>query len=97
MSEPEYGLVMPFVVCKSQGGPFDDEAFSVGYSLGLLDGELALLTAHSADPAPRWVRSSGMRQVDLIAMRHGYKMKYSEDPADDEWTWVRFNRMEEKS
>lgn len=28
--EQEYDLVMPFVVCQSQGGPYDDDAFVGG-------------------------------------------------------------------
>lgn len=38
--EPELSLVMPFVVCTSEGGPYEDESFVAGWDLGTLDARL---------------------------------------------------------
>jgi hypothetical protein len=82
----EYGLVMPFVVCASNGGPYDDEAFVVGYQLGILDTLLA-----QRSPVLHWpLRTASMPQVDLIAMRYGYTVKHSLAPEDDYWTMAEF-------
>jgi hypothetical protein len=85
--QPTYGLVMPFVVCVSNGGPFDDEAFVAGYECGMLSTRLdggpnvLIFTAHTAN----------VPQLDLIAMQRGYRM--IQEPTDfDEWTGVTFER-----
>lgn len=88
--DAEYGLVMPFVVCASNGGPYDDDSFVAGYQAGQLDSELG---------AAGWARvergfpipSALVPQVDLIAMKHGYAVEatpWGDDPAA--WTFVAF-------
>lgn len=98
MSEAEggaYELVMPFVVCQSQGGPYEDEAFVAGWRLGQLDRTLehdATLDA-PADPNMATVHPAEMPLVDLIAMKHGYTVvavPWSEAPGD--WLYVEFQR-----
>lgn len=86
----EYGLVMPFVVCATNGGPYDDAAFVAGYAAGTIDYRLS-----TRDPLPARsaVRTDLLPQLDLIAMRHGYTMTsepWGEAPA--EWTMVTFTR-----
>jgi hypothetical protein len=86
--EAEYGLVMPFVVCQSEGGPYEDEAFVAGYDLGVLD------TLLDAKPlvVHRTMRSESLPQVELVAMKHGYTVRHGAPTGDDDWTFVEFLR-----
>lgn len=91
--DQDYELFMPFTVVESQGGPYHDESFVVGYELGLLDAELQALASTGfgpATPAGRHVHTQGVPQADLIAMRNGYTIDISEGQSDEEWTWVEF-------
>lgn len=92
MSEDEvdFGLVMPFVVCQSQGGPYEDEAFCAGWSLGLI---AAKLSEYAVDRVPMTtvVRTPSLPQVELLAMQHGYLTAVEHfDGAPDEWSTVTF-------
>lgn len=89
-SDRDYGLVMPFVVCEDQGGPFDSGAFVAGYECGACD-----LMLHSLKRVggtfQRYVDPRIVAQLDLIAMQHGYEVTsepWNEHP--DEWTLVTF-------
>lgn len=86
--EGEYGLVMPFVTVASAGGPHDDAAFTAGWECGRADQTLTALAGHlgrlvvgcNPDVIP---------QLDLIAMRHGYRIEvtpWGEHP--EEWCEV---------
>lgn len=95
----DYALVMPFVVCESKGGPYDDDAFTAGFTAGRIDVWLKVLPTLEAiggpfsTAEPEMVRSALVPQLDLIAMRHGYVIDaepWAEHP--DEWTAVRFRR-----
>lgn len=93
-ADQDYELFMPFTVVQSQGGPYDDESFVVGYELGLLDAELQVLTAAGQSPATpsgRYLHTQGVPQADLIAMRNGYVVDLTEGRSDNEWTWVEFH------
>lgn len=83
-TEAEYGLVMPFVACQSKGGPYDDVSFAAGYSVGSTDAALAF--GLLLDPKP--VYTALLPQLDLVAMRHGYKLKVLD--GDDHWSTVCF-------
>lgn len=87
----EYGLVMPFVLCTSNGGPYDDEAFVVGWEMGALE---AWLEAGQPNGAQRQIHSTAVPQADLLAMRYGYAM--SAEPYDEvpEWTLLTFTHAE---
>lgn len=88
MSEtPEYGLVMPFVVVTSAGGPYDDAAFVAGYECGLIDATLHALTQVDAE-LDRWVSRDVVPQLDLIAMRHGLGLKALELDESGQWQRV---------
>lgn len=90
----EHTLVMPFVICQSEGGPYEDEAFVAGFTCGTLDAELRALAQLAATPAARWVRPAHLPQVDLIAMHHGYTSTAGEaDPASG-WHLVTFEQPE---
>jgi len=82
-------LVMPFVVCQSKGGPYDDSSFTAGFAAGMLWiqlglGELGL----GRLPEPQAMRNDLLPQVDLIAMHHGWTTRV--EPYDDEWAMVEF-------
>lgn len=84
--DADYSLVMPFVVCRSQGGPYDDQSFVAGWEMGALD---ALLANFPTRRFGRTVRTASMPQVELIAMRYGYTV---EAETTDEWTTATFTR-----
>jgi hypothetical protein len=81
MTEEGYELVMPFSVCKSQGGPYDDESFVAGWRLAEIDAALRMnggcWQGHVYEPE--------LKQVDLIAMRHGAHV--SSEPTDAVTLW----------
>lgn len=87
----EFGLVMPFVVCKSNGGPFDDHAFVAGARYGQIEEEAKTIDAGGEKS---WYAEPGLvPQLDLLAMHHGLTMAtvpWDEHP--DEWTLVTFSR-----
>ena len=90
-SDGEYELVVPFTICKSHGGPHDDDAFVSGYRLGQLDCELsALVRKQRPTRWPFTIRHDEVEQFDLIAMRHGFFVQSSEHDETGEWRtqWV---------
>jgi hypothetical protein len=91
MNEPGgFGLVMPFVVTTSNGGPYADDAFVAGWEGGWLDAML-LVCRPLGVTIERYVIPSLVPQLDLLAMRHRYTMTaqpWDEDP--DEWVLVSF-------
>lgn len=98
--EPDgYDLVVPFVICTSQGGPFDDDAFVAGYQCGEIDKTLATVNAAASVGAPSalvsltWtVRTDLLRQLELVAMSRGFPYM-AKEAVDDmpEWTVVTFS------
>jgi hypothetical protein len=86
----EYGLVMPFVVCQSQGGPYEDAAFVAGYEAACVGFTLDVLQRVGGS-FERWVSPSLVPQLDLIAMDHGYKTTAEPwDEHPDEYVRIRF-------
>jgi hypothetical protein len=92
MTEPEqtpepdesgYELVMPFVTAASNGGPHEDEAYSAGFAMGMLDGFLGNWDGPDAMLADGVVvLAENVPQADLIAMKHGYRIEA--EPVDDD-------------
>lgn len=87
-NEGQYGLVMPFICCESNGGHLDDEAFVRGAQFGQVDAILKMKRA-LGDPGDYevYVDPKMLPQFDLLAMHHGYKLTstpWEEHP--DEWT-----------
>lgn len=71
--EHEMTLEMPFVVCRSRGGPYDDDAFTAGFQAGNIDQALASAAAsHATSVHFPIVHTTLMRQLDLIGMRWGF-------------------------
>jgi hypothetical protein len=97
--EEEWGLVFPFVVCRSNGGPYDDEAFVAGYQAGQISKALAAAAAVGADRCMFTVRTDLVPQLDLIAMHYGFSLeaKQIEEtegyPAMPEWSGATFLLM----
>lgn len=91
----EYGLVMPFVVVKSKGGPYDDDSFVAGWRAGVIDKQLEAHDSPAVDgESPISVETALLPQLDLIAMSHGYHMKFV--PWTDEfWSLVTFTPIDQ--
>ena len=82
--EEEYGLVFPFVTCKSNGGPHDDESYAAGYEMGSLNMLLGNSQPHTHSQS---IHTSNKAQADLIAMNHGYSIELT-PTIHEEWTWL---------
>lgn len=91
----EYGLLMPFVVTTSHGGPCDDDAYVAGWEAGAIDNAL-LHRLNLEGPLTvqlvATVRSGNVDQMDLIAMRRGFRMieSHAVPGMEDEWSTVVF-------
>jgi hypothetical protein len=86
--EPVAELVMPFVAVASNGGLFDDQAYTAGYEMGLLDALLG--HSYSYGQQARTLRAENRAQADLLAMRHGWAVAFTELP--DGWVSAVFTR-----
>lgn len=64
-------LLMPFTVCASNGGPYEDDAFTAGFRLGQLWAELS---RKERPVFKRDVSAPCAQQADLMAMSWGYTM-----------------------
>jgi hypothetical protein len=94
ISEEQWGLLFPFVVCQSNDGPYDDAAFVAGYQAGRIDRSLAVAVAAEADALRFTVHTLLVPQLELIAMNHGYLAKsepWEQEP--DLWSFVTFTRV----
>jgi len=88
--EPQFGLLMPFVVCEDQGGPYNAKAFVAGWECGVIDTTLRFI-APMGGTFQRWVDPGILPQLDLIAMKHGYStVNEPWDEHPDKWTQIRF-------
>jgi hypothetical protein len=91
--QTNFGLIMPFVLCASQGGPLEDVAFTIGFELGQIDQELEFCETLYAEPRDRYVHTEGLVQLDLIAMRRGYVLEDGLRDESGEWAFVHFRRI----
>ena len=81
MNEPDEGSyepVMLIVLAKSNGGPYDGAAVVAGMTCGALEKELSMTAALHTLPHERYIDGPLIKQADLIAMRHGYKLVLGE-------------------
>lgn len=94
--EATYGLVMPFVVCESKGGPYQDNAFVAGVRYGQIDREARTI---GTGCEKSWtVETPLVPQLDLLAMHLG--VTFTVEPWDehpDEWRFVTFSRHSDGS
>lgn len=89
--EHSYEMLMPFVVCKSEGGPYEDAPFVAGWSLGYLEARLELAALNfGLDPRPIYLPPEVQPQVDLLAMQSGFTVKTT--PHSDDWMLYEFER-----
>ena len=88
-------IVMPFTVCSSLGGPYDDAAFQAGWNCALID---RVLNSNRYAYFEDVVQTPLVPQLDLLAMHHGYTMRSRPvagmDP--DEYTHIAFTRSYDK-
>lgn len=85
-------LVVPFVICQSAGGEFDDDAFVAGFQCGDIDRALAVAAAACAETVRfPMVRTALLKQLDLIAMNRGFPvMRFESTDEYPDWADVRF-------
>lgn len=95
MDQPEndsYGLVYPFVVCASKGGPYDDEAFVAGVTLGQIDRSLEVAAVAGADRLQFTVNTGLVKQLELCGMARGFPVMTATATDYPTWTFVTFQR-----
>lgn len=85
-------LVMPFVICQSKGGPFEDDAFVAGYECGGFDKALGAIAAVGGDGLSFTAHTSSLPQLELIAMHHGFLLEVDEFDDLPEWSLVTAER-----
>ena len=89
-----YNLLLPFEVVKSAGGTLDDQSFVVGFELGMIDAELRICAympnGIRANPGSRYVHTIGLKQLDMLAMSHKFRVLEGDQDSSGEWTWVDF-------
>lgn len=93
-SDAEMSLVLPFVVCHSNGGPYDDISFTAGWWCGYID------TALDAAPAecqrlvfPVGIPDTLGPQLDLIAMHRGFTLAKTAPDDDEAFLFATFDRI----
>jgi hypothetical protein len=86
-------LVVPFIACMSQGGPFADDAFVAGFQCGDIDRALKAGAAVMAETLRfPMVRTELLKQLELCAMNRGYPhMVASTSEEYPDWSDVRFS------
>jgi hypothetical protein len=95
VDDATWGLVYPFIVCRSQGGPYDDQAFAAGWQCGRIDSALAAAAALGLDRARFTVRTATVEQLKLVGAHHGYSnVAAVESDGIPEWTEIVFRRSE---
>lgn len=89
--EHESELLMPFVTVVSVGGPHDDESYVCGFEVGEIS---AILESRTIAATLRVVHTSNVSQLDLVAMRHGYRLDVIDGHGIDVegWTHVGLTR-----
>lgn len=89
MSDADYTLVMPFVACQSQGGAYEDNAYVSGWEMGRLDMQMAMgkVLPNYADIVT--VHTGNLKQLDLLAMNHGYTTEIITTDSVPGWSTVK--------
>lgn len=81
-----YVLAVPFVVCQSNGGPFDDAAFVAGFQAGIIDQALHAALTMGVESLRFTVDSRLEKQLELIGMNRGFH-HVTCDPVDGYPGW----------
>lgn len=87
-------LVMPFVVCESDGGPYDDAAFVAGCRFAQIDHALQTIMQFGVTTYELWVEPALVPQLDLLAMHIDWGLTTApwEDHPDD-WVLASFEKQ----
>jgi hypothetical protein len=88
-NESQCDTVMPFTLCRTNGGPYDDDAFLSGWRLGDID---ATLVHPGVSALATSIHPRELGQADLIAMARGYTTTV-EPSGDPDWLSVTFTRI----
>lgn len=103
---PGWQLLMPFVICTSKGGPYDDEAFTAGYAAGRVAAILEAAPA-AVDRVRFTLQRPLLPQLELIGMLYAFPVLVVEDAlldvdevdngaeVNDQWARVTFHRQVE--
>lgn len=86
----QYGLVMPFVVCDNQGGPYESHSFVAGVRFGQWYEILKADPIQHSNYEPKEL----VPQLDLLAMDQGYEIESTPWPEDPNWVMVVMTRLE---
>ncbi|GAA0738629.1 hypothetical protein Drose_04340 [Dactylosporangium roseum] len=100
LDQPEdegYDLLYPFICVTSKGGPYDDDTFVAGVSVGMIDQALATARSCGADRYRTTVRTNLLKQLELVGMARGFPVVLTEEvgeteghPAMPEWSFITF-------
>lgn len=93
MDQPEreeYGLLYPFIVCVSNGGPYDDQPFVAGVQLGRMDAQLAAAEALGAREMRFTLLTDLGKQAELVGMARGFPIVEVENSGVEGWIYVTF-------
>ncbi len=82
-------LVMPFIVCETNGGPFEDQAYCAGWEAGVIDCKLMALSAFGQSATDLLCVEANWPQVSLILMKHGWNVDESSMSIADGWVSVK--------
>lgn len=91
--EAEYEELMPLVVCKSNGGVYEDESFVEGMRYGEIGIALGMLPMFGLTTYECWVPPALIPQCDLLAMRGGWKLETDwckTEGCEEDWILARF-------
>ncbi len=81
-------MVFPFIVCKTQGGPYEDEAFVAGVYFGKLLAAYETGTPSLRTIEPVTVPTPLLPQIDLLAMQWQCSITLERHEDTPEWTTV---------
>lgn len=84
-ADDAYALVLPFVVCASKGGPYNDEDFSAGFQVGQIFQAMSTLPGEVVQ-VEYTVRTMLLKQLDLVAMHFGFTVELKASEHVDDWT-----------
>ena len=106
-AEPEgMTLVVPFIVCTSKGGPYDDNSFVAGFQAARVDHmlEVAALVCAERVAIPFAVATDLVPQLELLGMHRGFPVieaaQVEETPeyqAMPQWSFVTFATTAEET
>lgn len=83
-------LTLPFVVCQSEGGPYDDRAYVAGWEMGMLAGRLRAARPLGLGLPTVTIHEANRPMLDLLAMEIGATLVDLDWPGSvDGWALIR--------